>query len=168
MVTGAAAAVTCTSGSYFAGVFAALPVVTVPGDYPDINAALGGVLTNGQGGGSIVLADIAATAHTLDDVYMVTGPLGLCIQGAGQGTTTIVSAGGGMRHFVANESARVQIVGLTIQGAGAGEQGGGGGGMVIKGSTQAALYNTVFVDNSNPNQSGGGMLVEGAVVRDAR
>ena len=159
MNAGAAAAATCTSDSYLAACFAALPVVTVPGDYADINAALGAVLANGQGGGSIVLADTIPTTHALNDVYNITG-VSLCIQGAGRDVTLVTSAGNGIRHLVANASGVVQVLGLQLDG------GSDGGGIELW-TSEAAFYSMDFQHNLAPAGDGGALFVVGSVVQEA-
>jgi hypothetical protein len=154
-----AAAISCTSGTYFATTFVNLPEIHVPGDAATLDEAVVSILGSGQGGGSIILEDTVATEHSLNSPHDLSG-ISLCIQGTGQELTTITSAGSEDLHFF-GLGTELQLLGLQLYG----DNNGGGIGLA---ESAAALYGVDFRNNTSPHSGAGLALIDASIVHEAR
>jgi predicted outer membrane repeat protein len=130
--------------------------VTVPGDYPTIQAAIDAV----PSGTTIDVQPGTYAEHLLVDATARS----LTIRGlAGAASTFIQPPPGsiGSIALVLNATGQIAFEGLTFQG-GTGIDGQGGGAFAIGHSSSVAFVDCVFEDNSAP--SGGGGTIDDSVV----
>jgi hypothetical protein len=130
--------------------------VTVPGDYPTIQAAIdavpSGTTINVQPGTYAERLLINSTAKSIT-IRGVSGAASTIIQPPAGGTGSIL--------LVLNATGRIVFEGVTFQG-GTGIGGQGGGAFAIDHSSSVTFTNSVFQNNSAP--AGGGGTINNSVV----
>ncbi len=134
--------------------------VTVPGQFPTIQAAVNAVVSGALPDGTVI--DVAA-GHYPEAVNIAHTPRSMTIRGAGPGSTALVGNGTGFSGFNMNSATgTIRIESLAVVGVGSAFPGIGGGFSVAGSSPTFA--NVHFLGNSAAMDGGGGVLANSNAV----